>query len=86
MKALLFFIFIIIVFVAIKYTLKRINIIRAENTSEEDDQQPKQPPKKMVSCHKCGVHLAQDKALLITNNSHDNTTKEPSYACCKEHV
>ena len=82
MKALLFFIIIFLVFIAIKFVLKRVNAIRTENTEQENEtQQTEEPPKKMVSCQQCGVHLPLNDALQITSID----SKEILYACCKEH-
>lgn len=88
MKALLFFILIIVIFVVIKFTLKRINQFRAEQLkSEQDSQQSNQQkqPQKMVSCHQCGVHLPKSEALPVPSKEQEQNNAL-QYACCEAHL
>lgn len=80
MKALLFFVAIVLVFLFVRFTFKRLQQIR-QNSSEATDTPHEEPATaKMVSCEVCGVHLPQETSLSVTR---DGVTH---YACCHEHL
>jgi hypothetical protein len=79
MKTLLFFILIIFVYFIIKFILNRINQLKEESTQKDA---PLMDPTQMVICHKCGVHIPKDEALILVNSNDNDETK---YACCTEH-
>ncbi len=82
MKALLFFIFIIIIFLVLKAALKRINKFRAEQQVQNELDAKKATTEKMVTCHSCGVHIPQAEALAVTVKDGEKA----KYACSKEHL
>ncbi len=83
MRALLFFVFIILIFVAIRFTLKRINQISAEADSEERESAPvSDDVETMVACEVCQVNLPKSEALVIKLSEN----AEPHFACSEAHL
>jgi len=64
MKAIIFLIFVVLVFLIIRFTLNRIIEIRSKQQPLEDtpatDKSATSEP--MVQCAQCGVHLPQSNA------------------------
>lgn len=87
MRALLFLLFIIIVFVIIRFTLKRINQFRAERQAEDDaeaqqnmaEETPAEP-EKIVACAQCDLRLPENEALV------EVVAEKTHYFCCEAHL
>ncbi len=64
MKAIIFLIFVVLVFFIIRFTLNRIIEIRSKQQSLEDTPAPDKSTtsESMVQCAQCGVHLPQSNA------------------------
>lgn len=69
MRAIIFLLFVILIFLIIRFTLNRIIEIRDKQRAEEIKQQQQQNPttdedahQEMVRCAFCGVHLPQSEA------------------------
>ncbi|HIE40540.1 MAG TPA: hypothetical protein EYP76_03825 [Thiomicrorhabdus sp.] len=64
MKAIIFLIFVVFVFLIIRFTLNRIIEIRSKQQSLEDTPATHKntPSESMVQCAQCGVHLPQSNA------------------------
>ncbi len=64
MKAIIFLLFVVLVFLIVRFTLNRIIEIRNQQQSLENpsttDQHP--PSESMVQCAQCGIHLPQSHA------------------------
>lgn len=85
MRALLFFILVILVFVFIRFIFKRLDLFnsqQAEETSKETDEAEEQ---KMVVCEYCGVHLPENEAIAVAVN-HIKNQDNKKYFCCKAHL
>ena len=82
MRALLFFILIIVIFVGIRFTLKRINQIKAEN-AESEEVEKESEPEPMVTCAECQLNLPKSEALMIQSTSPDEAV---IYACSEAHL
>lgn len=70
MRALLFFILILVIFLLIRRMMKPRPAQPKKNMSD---------PKKMVACHYCGVHLPKEEAL-------ETSEKPGQYYCSAEHL
>lgn len=62
MRALLFFVFILVVYLAIRFTLKRVRELRAAS-AEAETLKNKPEPEEMVACATCGLHLPKHEAI-----------------------
>ena len=70
MRAVIFLLFVVLVFFVLRFTLNRVIAIRerqraaAENTpkTKEAQNQASSNPQEMVRCAECGVHLPQSEA------------------------
>lgn len=65
MRAIVFLLFIILVFLIIRFTLNRIIEIRAKQRQEilkQENEEQEPQPQEMVRCAQCGVHLPQSEA------------------------
>jgi uncharacterized protein len=67
MKAIIFLLFVILVFLIIRFTLNRIIEIRAKNPPKKQDKTISEgtiESEAMVQCALCGVHLPQSIAYF----------------------
>ncbi len=70
MRALLFFVFILVVYLAIRFTLKRVRELRAAS-AEAETLKNKAEPEEMVACATCGLHLPKHEAICETSEAGD---------------
>lgn len=65
MRALLFLLLIVLIFLVVRFTLQRIRFIRAQQDAEARAQEHAQKvaAKTMVICPVCQVHLPQNEAI-----------------------
>lgn len=66
MRAIIFLVFIILLFMVIKSVLQGISTLLVKQNSAENIKQ--QPSEKMVSCAYCQVHLPQKDAFTDGDN------------------
>lgn len=65
MRAIVFLLFVILIFFIIRFTLNRVIEIREKQRQETLKKQEKNPePESMVRCALCGVHLPQADAYF----------------------
>jgi len=67
MRAIIFLLFVILVFLIIRFTLNRIIEIRAKNApvnQEDSEAKTLKESEAMVQCALCGVHLPQSIAYF----------------------
>lgn len=67
MKAIIFLLFVILVFLIIRFTLNRIIEIRAQNPRiepQKSDSKKTNESEAMIQCASCGVHLPQSIAYF----------------------
>ncbi|MCF6345476.1 MAG: hypothetical protein L3J00_03290 [Thiomicrorhabdus sp.] len=70
MKAIIFLLFVVLVFLIIRFTLNRIIEIRSKNQSTEDTPiDSNATSESMVQCALCGVHLPQSNAYYDGNDT-----------------
>ncbi len=66
-RAIVFLLFVILVFLILKFTLNRVIEIRQRNREAEQKTDEKKPsdsdPQSMVRCAECGIHLPQSEAF-----------------------
>lgn len=65
MRAIVFLLFVILVFLAVRFTLNRIIEIRKKNRESlaSEARKSEQKSQAMVRCAECGVHLPQSEAF-----------------------
>ena len=69
MRAIVFLLFVILVFLIVRFTLNRVIKIREQNREKQRIAQNQQAsaakpePQSMVRCAECGVHLPQSEAF-----------------------
>lgn len=68
MRAIVFLLFVILVFFIVRFTLNRIILIRQQNRektriAQKQQTSSKPEPQSMVRCAECGVHLPQSEAF-----------------------
>lgn len=78
MKALLFFILIIFIFLLIRFTLNRVNQFKSNHTHQDPETMIQE--EEMVTCEICGIYLPKSEAYM--NNSTEGKVR---YACSEEH-
>jgi len=64
-RAIVFLLFIVLVYFIARFTLNRIIEIREKQRQEklkQDNSDPEAEPQEMVRCAQCGVHLPQAEA------------------------
>lgn len=67
MRAIVFLLFIILVFLVVRFTLNRIIEIREQNRQQaltESEKNASTTSRSMVRCAECGVHLPQSEAYF----------------------
>ncbi len=68
MRAIVFLLFVVLVFLIVRFTLNRIIEIREKNREQlqKNTQQPSsiKAAQEMVRCAECGVHLPQSEAYF----------------------
>lgn len=66
-RAIVFLLFVILVFLILKFTLNRVIEIRQRNREATQKPESKNPsdvdPQSMVRCAECGIHLPQSEAF-----------------------
>lgn len=87
MRALLFFLLIVLLFVLVRFVMKRIQKFRDEELAQEEaeSKQKEVVEEEMVACEECGVHLPKSDAYIeVTDDSTE--TKTPHYFCSEAHL
>lgn len=79
MRALFFLLFVLFIFFVIRFSLKRINAIRALKEQEARQKSDYDHPKEMVACEVCGVHIPKTEAIVQTD------TDQSHFFCSEEH-
>lgn len=79
MRALFFLLFVLFIFFVIRFSLKRINEIRALKEHEANQKADYDHPKEMVACEICGVHIPKTDALVQAGETRSH------YFCSEEH-
>lgn len=79
MRALFFLLFVFFIFLVIRFSLKRINEIRASKEEEANRQANQNQHEEMVACEICGVHIPKTEALVQT------TPEQTHFFCSEEH-
>lgn len=86
MRALLFFVLVVIVFLLIRFVFKRIDQFRQNDLmSDSNDETPQPQEQAMVRCEQCGVHLPQGDAISVEANTVEGHNAL-LYFCSKEHL
>ncbi|MGC9386340.1 MAG: PP0621 family protein [Hydrogenovibrio sp.] len=86
MRALLFFIFIMVVFLVVYLGLQRLKQARSrlfeqdENAPADHKHATDESPEKMVACATCGLHLPEQEAIC-----EEDTNQERHYYCSQKH-
>lgn len=79
MRALFFLLFVLFIFFVIRFSLKRINEMRALKEREANQKADYDQPKAMVACEICGVHIPKTEAIVQTD------TDQSHFFCSEEH-
>lgn len=85
MRALLFFILVVVVFFLIRFIFKRLEQFRAQPDQLNNSESEPPTEQQMVSCEVCGVHLPEADALGVETNNR-NGVNEKKFFCSKDHL
>lgn len=85
MRAILFFILVVIVFFLIRFIFNRIDQFKGQVQEEKQTNQVNDQDPKMVTCEFCGVHLPENEALGVEANLEDGS-KQKKYFCSQDHL
>lgn len=83
MRALLFFVLVVVVFVLIRFVFKRLDHFRQTETSNEAPTESAEQT--MVRCEECGVHLPEKDAISVEATRANGETAMLHF-CSKEHL